>query len=129
MRATEEELAALPPGIVPVAGAVDVRRLERSCQERSRPTVVLDTRGLVDPASFTDAVATALALPGWVGRTWQALAGYLSEVPATTVLVWDGWTDMARAAPRDTELAIEVLAESGLTVLLVNAPVEDAGAE
>jgi RNAse (barnase) inhibitor barstar len=87
--------------------------------------VLLDTGNVSDEDDFMAAVSAALGLPGWFGRSWDALADCLSEIPANTVLVWDGWTDMARVAPRATEVAIEVLVESGLTVLLVNAPEDD----
>ena len=121
-----DDLAALPAGVVPVQGGVDVVALEARCDARGRPMVVLSTPGVADKSGFMDAVSDALALPGWFGRNWDALADCLSDVPPSTVLVWDHWTDMARATPRDTEVAIEVFAESGLTVLMVNAPEPDA---
>ncbi len=126
---TVQELAQLPPGIVPLAQEVDVDALEHACDERGRPMVLLVTEAVHDKSGFMDAVSEALALPGWFGRNWDALAECLGDVPRTTVLVWDGWTDMALAAPRDTEVAIEVLAESGLTVLMVKAPVEETEPE
>ena len=125
VRAGEEELAALPGGVVPVAHPVDVVTLEAHCDARGRPTVVLDTHAVTDTAGFMRAVVEAFSLPGWFGRSWDAFLECLRDVPSSTVLVWDGWTDMARATPRDTEVAIEVLAESGLTVLLVDAPEDD----
>ncbi len=126
---TVQELAQLPPGIVPLAQEVDVGALEHACDERGRPMVLLVTEAVHDKSGFMDAVSEALALPGWFGRNWDALAECLGDVPGTTVLVWDGWTDMALAAPRDTEVAIEVLAESGLTVLMVKAPVDETEPE
>lgn len=122
---TVAQLAGLPAGVMPVAGAVDLVALEAECDARGRPTVVLDTESVEDKEGFMAAVSYALGLPGWFGRNWDALAECLGDVPASTVLVWDGWTDMARADPRDTEVAIEVFAESGLTVLMVNAPPDD----
>jgi RNAse (barnase) inhibitor barstar len=119
-----DDLAGLPAGIVPVAQAVDVVELEARCDARGRPMVLLETATVTDKAGFMEAISDALALPAWFGRNWDALAECLSEVPPSTVLVWDGWTEMARVSPRDTEVAIEVLAESGLTVLMVNAPAE-----
>lgn len=120
-----DELAALPSGVVPVAEPVDVVALEARCDAQGRPMVLLDTGSVADKEGFMAAVSAALALPGWFGRNWDALADCLSDIPADTMLVWDGWTDMARAAPRSTEVAIEVLVESGLTVLLVNAPADE----
>mgnify|MGYP001826501606 FL=1 len=123
---TLAELAALPAGVVPVPGGVDVIALEAECDSRGRPMVLLDTDEVASKDGFMDAVSAALALPGWFGRNWDALADCLSDVPVSTVLVWDGWRDMALADPRDTEVAIEVFAESGLTVLMVNAPDDES---
>lgn len=122
---TVRQLAGLPGGVVPVHGVVDVVALEAECDARGRPTVVLDTRTVSDKDGFMNAVSDALGLPGWFGRNWDALAECLADVPAGTVLVWDGWTEMARTDPRDTEVAIEVFAESGLTVLMVRAPADE----
>jgi len=119
-----DELADLPAGVVPVAQDVDVSVLERACDERGRPMVLLATSGVHGKRGFMDAVSEAFALPGWFGRNWDALAECLADVPRDTVVVWDGWVDMARTSPRETELAIEVLVDSGLTVLMVNAPDE-----
>lgn len=123
---TLDDLAGLPAGVVPVARPVDVVGLEARCDARGRPMVLLDTGGVTDKDGFMDAVSEALRLPGWFGRNWDALGDCLSDVPASTVLVWDGWTQMARRVPRETEVAIEVLAESGLTVLMVNAPEDES---
>ena len=122
---TVRQLAGLPAGVVPVPGVVDVVALEAECDARGRPTVVLDTATVSDKDGFMNAVSDALGLPGWFGRNWDALAECLADVPTGTVLVWDGWTDMARTDPRDTEVAIEVFAESGLTVLMVRAPADE----
>lgn len=120
-----QQLAALPAGVVPVPGRVDVLALEAECDARGRPTVVLDTERVSDKDGFMDAVSAALNLPAWFGRNWDALAECLGDVPTSTVLVWDGWRDMALADPRAAEVAIEVFAESGLTVLMVDAPADE----
>lgn len=124
---TLDELAALPAGVLPVPRPVDVAALEARCDARGRPMVVIDTHDVTDTARFMVAVVEAFSLPGFVGHSWDAFADCLREVPPSTVVVWDGWTDMAVASPRDTEVAIEVLAESGLTVLMVNAPEDEGG--
>ncbi len=119
---TLDDLAALPAGVVPVTRPVDLVGLEARCDARGRPMVLLDTGRVTDKDGFMDAVSDALKLPGWFGRNWDALAECLGDAPTGTVLVWDGWRDMALTDPRATEVAIEVLAESGLTVLMVDAP-------
>ena len=124
---TPDEMAALGPGVLPLSAPVDVLAAEAACEARGRPFVVLDTHRVVDKPGFMEAVSLAFELPGWFGRNWDAFADSLRDIPPSTVIAWDGWTDLARAAPRACEVAIEVLAESGLTVLLVNAPAEEEG--
>ncbi len=123
-----EQLAALGPGVLPVSRPVDVAALEAACEALGRPLLLLDTHQVSDKAGFMEAVAAGLELPDWFGRNWDALAESLHDLPAATVIAWDGWTDLARTAPRECEVAIEVLAESGLTVLMVDAP-EQSDAE
>jgi RNAse (barnase) inhibitor barstar len=118
------ELAQAGAGVRPVSQPVDVAALEGACQAQGRPFVVLDTHAVDDKPAFMEAVAAAFELPDWFGRNWDAFADSLRDVPPETVVAWDGWTDLARTAPRACEVAIEVLAESGLTVLLVDAPAE-----
>ena len=118
-------MAALGGGVLPVSQPVDVLALEAACEARGRPFVVLDTHRVTDKAGFMEAVSLAFELPGWFGGGWDAFADSLRDVPPTTVIAWDGWTDLARTAPRACEVAIEALAESGLTVLLVGAPAEE----
>ncbi len=122
--ASVEDLAARDAGVLPVVEPVDVLSLEAACEAVGRPFVVLDTHDVVDKTGFMDAVSLALELPDWFGRNWDALADCLRDVPPSTVVAWDGWTDLARAAPRECEVALEVLAESGLTVLIINAPAD-----
>jgi RNAse (barnase) inhibitor barstar len=116
-------LASLGPGVVPLHAAVDVPALEVACDEAGRPLVVLDTAGVTDKAGFMGAVADALELPEWFGRNWDALADCLRDVPASTLVLWDHWSGLAEARPV-LEVALEVLGESGLTVLLADPVVE-----
>ncbi|MET9437824.1 barstar family protein [Streptomyces sp. NPDC006551] len=86
--------------------------------------LVLDLRGVVDKAAFMDRCATALRLPGWFGRNWDALADCLSDLPEPLAVVVTGWQDYAEARPREWETAQEVFAAAvdtsptGLAVLL-----------
>jgi RNAse (barnase) inhibitor barstar len=122
--AVADELAHAGAGVRPVSQPVDVVALDGACQAQGRPLVVLDTHAVDDKAAFMEAVAAAFELPDWFGRNWDAFADSLRDLPPETVVAWDGWTDLARTAPRACEVAIEVFAESGLTVLLVDAPAE-----
>ncbi len=118
----EAELARLPTGVVPLHEPIDVAVLERACEDVGRPLVALDTSGVQDKPEFMAAIASAMRFPDWFGRNWDALADCLRDVPAETIVLWDGWTDLALSAPRVCELAIELFGESPLTVLLANAP-------
>lgn len=112
------ELADLGPGVVPLHEPVDVGALELACDERGRPLVVLDTTDVADQDGFMLAMEAAMSLPEWSNPGWAALASELQAVPATTVLLWDHWEALAARAPGVYELAVEVLGDSGLTVLL-----------
>ncbi|MFJ8666704.1 barstar family protein [Streptomyces sp. NPDC093600] len=86
--------------------------------------LVLDLRGAMDKAAFMDRCASALRLPGWFGRNWDALADCLSDLPEPLTVVVTGWQAYAAAHPCEWETAQEVFAAavdtrpSGLAVLL-----------
>ncbi|MFJ4714785.1 barstar family protein [Streptomyces sp. NPDC088785] len=77
---------------------------------------VLDLEGAVDKAAFMDRCATALDLPAWFGRNWDALADALGDAgqlppPAAghrLLLVVTGWRGYARREPGQWEIAQEV---------------------
>lgn len=70
--------------------------------------VVLDLHGVGDKAAFMDRCATALALPAWFGRNWDALADSLTDLPGRVALVVTGWRTYARARPAEWRTAQEV---------------------
>ncbi|MBT2443043.1 barstar family protein [Streptomyces sp. ISL-36] len=72
--------------------------------------VVLDLHGVVDKAAFMDRCATTLALPGWFGRNWDALADCLTDLPEPVALVVTGWQAYAEAQPREWRIAQDVFA-------------------
>ncbi|MFD9906509.1 barstar family protein [Streptomyces sp. NPDC059063] len=80
-------------------------------------TLALDLSGVRDKAAFMDRCAAALALPGWFGRNWDALADCLTDLswappaPGRLVVV-SAWQDYAQAAPYDWETAQEVFASA-----------------
>ncbi|MER5889089.1 barstar family protein [Streptomyces sp. NPDC001941] len=71
--------------------------------------VVLDLSGVADKAAFMERCASALDLPGWFGRNWDALADSLTDLPRGTVVVVEGWQDYAAGRPDEWEVAQEVL--------------------
>ncbi|MEU6979949.1 MULTISPECIES: barstar family protein [unclassified Streptomyces] len=74
--------------------------------------VVLDLYGVADKAAFMERCATALALPDWFGRNWDALADCLTDLPEPVALVVTGWQEYAGARPREWRLAQDVLASA-----------------
>ena len=63
-------------------------------------------------AEFLVAVGDALRLPGWYGRNFDALADCLHDVGGGTdgvLLLWDGWSTLARDDERAFSIALSVL--------------------
>ncbi|GGO50999.1 MULTISPECIES: barstar family protein [Streptomyces] len=99
-------------------------------------TLPLDLSGVRDKAAFLDRCATALTLPDWFGRNWDALADCLSDLSWAPgergrLLVVSGWREYADQAPGDWGVAQDVFAdavaywrgrEQGLEVVLVVEP-------
>lgn len=72
--------------------------------------VVLDLTGVTDKAGLMDRCATALALPDWFGRNWDALADCLTDLPGPVTLVVTGWREYAGTRPREWRTAQDVFA-------------------
>ncbi len=74
----------------------------------------VDLDGVGDKAAFMDRVATALRLPDWFGRNWDALADCLGDPdwgparPGRLVVV-TGWQEYAVERPEEWALALDVL--------------------
>jgi RNAse (barnase) inhibitor barstar len=83
----------------------------------------LDLGGAADKAALLDRVATALTLPSWFGRNWDALADVLGDhqlMPeGAGVLVVSGWRDFEARDPSAWATAVEIFDGAGaITVLL-----------
>ncbi|MEU9977189.1 barstar family protein [Streptomyces sp. NPDC051014] len=82
--------------------------------------VVLDLTGVADKAALMDRAATALALPDWFGRNWDALADVLRDpsvwAPQAAgrglVLAVTGWQGYAQARPAEWGTARDVFAQA-----------------
>ncbi|MFE0805507.1 barstar family protein [Streptomyces sp. NPDC058812] len=85
-----------------------------------RLVVTLDLDGVTDKAGLMDRCARDLALPGWFGRNWDALADSLADpsvwpegaADRGLVLVVRGWGAYARERPDEWSVAEEVFAEA-----------------
>lgn len=70
-------------------------------------------------AGFLRAVGVALGFPAYYGRNLDALADCLSDQSGLTVLVWDGWSELAQVDPATFAVVLEILGEHAwLAVLL-----------
>ncbi|MET7289953.1 barstar family protein [Streptomyces sp. NPDC005573] len=76
--------------------------------------IPLDLVGVTDQAGFMDRCTSALDLPSFAGRNWQAFTdaagdvGWGPEVPGR-LLVVIGWQEFAKAQPAQWESAQQVL--------------------
>ncbi|MEU1464957.1 barstar family protein [Streptomyces sp. NPDC005727] len=85
-----------------------------------RLVVALDLDGVTDKAGLMDRTARALALPGWFGRNWDALADSLSDLSVWPegaggrglLLVVRDWQAYAKARPEEWETAQEVFSHA-----------------
>jgi hypothetical protein len=98
-------------------GAVDAESIRREGEQAGYTTFVLPEKGIVDQASFFEAVRTTLPLdpPIVSSRSWDALSDSLWEGlythPARRIaILWLGTRGMATSAPAELEIALSVLA-------------------
>ncbi|MEU5091904.1 barstar family protein [Streptomyces sp. NPDC021356] len=85
-----------------------------------RLVVALDLDGVTDKAGLMDRVARALALPGWFGRNWDALADSLADPSVWPkeaagrglLLVVRGWRAYAAGRPEEWRIAEDVFAQA-----------------
>ncbi|MEU9449548.1 barstar family protein [Streptomyces sp. NPDC048277] len=93
--------------------------------------VTLDLDGVADKAALMDRAVSALGLPNWFGRNWDALADSLRDpsvwppeaVDRGLLVVVTGWQGYARSRPDEWQVAQDVFAqaagdEPALTVAL-----------
>jgi hypothetical protein len=93
--------------------AAEIRRTGEHCL-----TYLLNGKGVVTAAQFFNAVKAVFPLdpPLGDGSVWDALVdsmfGGLVDCPAGCIdIVWEHWTQMAREAPQDFEIAVGCLAQ------------------
>ncbi|MER7185252.1 barstar family protein [Streptomyces hyaluromycini] len=82
--------------------------------------VTLDLAGVADKVGLMERVASALALPGWFGRNWDALTDSLRDpsvwppeaVGRGLLVVVTGWQGYARTRPDEWETARRVFTDA-----------------
>ena len=99
-------------------GVLDVEATRRQAEAEGYSVFVLPETGIVDRASFFDAVRATFPLdPPLVGsRSWDALSDSLWEglhahAGKQIVIVWQGTHAIATAAPSEFEVALNVLTD------------------
>jgi len=107
----------LRPGLSRVV-ALDVEATRRQASDEGYVTFVLPASGVVDRASFFNAMRATLPLdPPVVGsHSWDALSDSLWEglhaLPDQRIaILWPNARTMARAASSDFEMALNVLTD------------------
>ncbi|NUR94122.1 MAG: barstar family protein [Kribbellaceae bacterium] len=130
LRALLEE--GLRPGVYrwPSApGADDVRR---DAEAEGFGFVLLDTGEIHDKSGFLDLCATAVDLPRWFGRNWDALADSLSDrsTGSPEVVLWTGLLNLLEHDHDTVDVALQIFNEdttnSGqLRVLIAEATTPD----
>jgi hypothetical protein len=112
----------IQPGLTRV-GAVDAEALRREAERAGYTTLVLPERGIVDKATFFEAVRRTLPQdpPLGIYNNWDGLSdslcGGLYEHPARRIaILWLGTGSMATLASRDFEFAVDMLAGIAYTL-------------
>ncbi len=72
-----------------------------AAQEAGRTCVVVDSSSDPTKTGLLKAAKRALRLPSYMGSNWDAFEECLGDVDpgAGLVVLWDGWTPMARSNP------------------------------
>lgn len=99
-------------------GVLDVEETRRQAEQAGFTTFVLPAEGVLDRASFFDAVRATFPLdPPLVGsRSWDALSdslweGLYAHESRRIAILWPGASAMANTASSDFETALNVLAD------------------
>jgi hypothetical protein len=105
-------------------GAVDAEALRRDAERAGYTPLVLPEQGIVDKASFFEAVRRTLPLdpPLGIYNVWDALSDSLNEglysLPDRRIaILWLGTRSMETSAPADFEVAVNVLARVAYSLL------------
>lgn len=107
------------PGIYQWHAAFDVADVRRSVEQAGWRFAALDgwTRG--SKSEVLTALGEELAFPTTYGANLDALNDSLRDLTDPTVLLWDGWSTLARSDERTFGVLLRILRRpDALTVLL-----------
>ena len=113
----------LPSGVYRWHAAYDVADVQHAVEAAHWRFAHLDGWVTQTAPEFHAAIAAALGFPAHYGRNLDALHDCLRDLTGPTVLLWDGWSPLARADQRTFTVVLAILAEHAdhLTVLLRGA--------
>jgi RNAse (barnase) inhibitor barstar len=101
-------------GVYHWSSAGDPAQIAHSADAADWMFVHLDTWSVEDKAGFLLACKEAFDFPDWVGMNFDALGDALSDVRTERggiLVLWDGWSPLARADRRSFDVAVDVFAE------------------
>jgi RNAse (barnase) inhibitor barstar len=109
-----------PSGVFRWHAAYDVADVRHTVEHAGWRFGYVDGWTATSKDELLAAVGEALHLPDYYGRNLDALEECLTEVDRPTVLLWDGWTTLARDDDRSFRSMVEIFAgrSERLTVLL-----------
>ncbi len=109
-----------PSGVYLWHAAYDVADVRHTVEHVGWRFAYVDGWVFQAKAEFLAAVGEALALPAYYGRNLDALEECLADLDGPTVLLWDGWSTLARGDERAFRSTVDIFAarSDGLTVLL-----------
>ena len=100
------------PGIYQWHGAFDVPDVQHTVEHAGFGFAYVDGWLGGTKAEFLSAVGEALGFPDYYGHNFDALADCLHDIgagQAGVVLLWDGWSTLARADEKVFDIALTVL--------------------
>jgi len=100
------------PGIYQWHGAFDVADVQRTVEHADFGFAHVDGWLNETKVEFLAAVGKALGFPDYYGQNFDALADCLHDIgsrQAGVVLLWDGWSTLARADEKAFNIALSVL--------------------
>ncbi len=100
-----------PAGVYRWTTPVEVSDVQRSVERAEWRFVLLDTLTVDDKEGFLASAAAAFAFPDWFGHNWDAFGDCLADVESDTgtLVLWDGWSPLARANRQSFNVALDIL--------------------